>query len=276
MTRFMAIIWDPQDLEAGEAARRLTADPALHGRSTITCQEGLVLADLSGPGSPATLMPIGSTGAVIGYLFKRSLDLTPSSKLTQAPPGLEGRVLETSGECLLEGYWGSYVAFFAGHESCTVLPDPTSSIPCFYMQLGHLTLAFSHLEECPASIRRTLKINHRFVSQVLAYDKIQNGETGLERVRELHAGQALVVTPGGLEETISWDPRRFASAPGEPSISEAAERLLQTTRYVVQSWGKSFPEDCPQRFRRARSLRSSPLCLTDLKEDVDIQGVHFV
>lgn len=274
MQRFLAIIWDPKDPDACQAARVLGSDRVLKGRKILTSQAGLLLADLTDRCSQASLIPIGGSGAIFGTVFKRTVDLSPASCLSDLPPELERNVLKTSGACLLADYWGSYVAFFASHDHFTILPDPTSSIPCFYRKQGPLTLVFSHLEDCPASVRKGLTLNHTFVSQVLAYDKIQNGQTGLNEIRELQGGHALMVTKGGFEETICWDPRRFASLDYEPSVREASERLRHVTSYVVQSWGMSLPKVSVS---VSGGLDSAIVAafLVDLEEQIDIESIHF-
>ncbi len=275
MASFLAAIWNPHDPQGVQASERLRRDVlVLHPGAQNFDSDGLLVANLSTGPRRALLLPIGGNGAVFGTLFRRSASLEPAPCLTSLSSGDADALHASSGRALLTGYWGSYIAFVRkgpGHE---VIADPASSIPCFHFRQGPLTLLFSHLERCPASMRRGLTLNRRFVLNLLAYDKIQNGETGLNEVRELAGGQCLSITPEETREKLIWDPRDFAKSRHEGSPAEAADALARVTRYVTGSWGACYPKLA---LNLSGGLDSAIVaaCLTHGGERSGVRGVHF-
>ena len=75
----------------------------------------------------------------------------------------------------------------------------------------------------------------------MAYDKIQNGETGLNEVKEIFGGQRLTTrTPDIPPETL-WDPRDLARDVLEPEPDSAACLLREAVQQVVSAWATSVP-----------------------------------
>ena len=276
MSAFLALIWDPECPDAQRDARGLIeglhTQPAGTFRSDIA---GLYLADLSAPPARARLLALGDGGAVFGHLFARSATLSPAACLDQIPPAAAAAICLSSGRRLLTDFWGSYVAFVRRARTLTVLADPASSIPCFYTRRGQVTCVFSHLERCPPAWRRGLSVNRAFVSQLLAYDKIQNGATGLSEVRELQGGVCLAVSGSDAGECLVWDPRELARQTDRRPAADAAEELRATIRLVVQSHALSTPRIL---LNLSGGLDSSIVAamLANAGNLVDVRGLHFV
>jgi asparagine synthase (glutamine-hydrolysing) len=276
MAGFLALIWNPGDPAGLTGARSFCEDPDLTRAPAFRADAaGLWLIDLSAPCGRAAILPVGEAGAVIGSLFRRAPSLVPEARLNALPRSAEDRIRVSCGQALLDDYWGCYVAFIRNGARLTVIADPAASVPCFYTRRGPLVLVFSHLERCPASVRRTLTINRAFVSQLLAYDKIQNGQTGLNEVRELQAGYGLSLTRDGAEEFLAWDPRAVSRGGAGVSIADAADALKQTARYVVQSHALCVPKLSINLSGGFDSALVAAM-LTGARERVDVQGVHFV
>lgn len=276
MSAFLALIWDPGSPEAADDARGLIEDPSLQPSGSIRSDTaGLYVADLSAPLAGARLLALGDGGAVFGHLFARSATLSPAACLDQIPPAAAAAICGSCGRRLLTDFWGSYVAFVRHAGTLTVLADPASSIPCFYTRRGQVTCVFSHLERCPPAWRRGLSVNRAFVSQLLAYDKIQNGATGLSEVRELQGGFCLAVSGSGAGECLVWDPRELARQPDRRPAAEAADALRATIRFVVQSHALSVPRVA---LNLSGGLDSAIVAamLSDPGDRLDVQGVHFV
>ncbi|WP_291208175.1 asparagine synthase C-terminal domain-containing protein [Hyphomonas sp.] len=276
MSAFIALIWDPECPEALDEARGLIEEPSRQPPMTFRSDvAGLYVADLSAPLARAQLLALGGAGAVFGHLFTRSGTLRPAACLQQVPPDAAAAIRASSGRRLLTDFWGSYVAFVRHEDTLTVLADPASSIPCFYTRRGRVTCVFSHLERCPRAWRRGLSINRAFVSQLLAYDKIQNGAAGLNEVRELQAGFCLAVSGSGSEACLAWDPRELGRQPDRRPAAEAADELRATLRFVVQSHALSLPSTA---LNLSGGLDSAILAamLSDGGQPLDVEGVHFV
>ena len=276
MSAFLALIWSPHQPESRQEARRLIDEAGLRpSRAFRSDAAGLYVADLSAMQAGSRLLSLGDNGAVFGKLFARSSTLSPAACLSGISPGAAAAIRASCGQSLLTGYWGSYVAFVRHSAGLTVIADPASSIPCFYTRRGPVTCVFSHLERCPAAFRRGLSINRAFVSQLLAYDKIQNGSTGLNEVRELQSGLCLAVSECTSEETLAWDPRELGRRCDRRPAAEAADELRQTIRLVVQSHGMSVPKLA---LNVSGGLDSAIVAamLSEPANRFDVQGVHFV
>jgi asparagine synthase (glutamine-hydrolysing) len=243
-TAFFAMSWAPEDPRAADHAARIRMR-MMDGPVPPVCIEaqGFLLADLSQPAAPRTPMielhrTDGRLGGVIfGTLFPRQ----GQKRLTDIRHAAATSLLDTNGRGLYRDYWGSYVAFFRAGDDLAVHADPVSSIPCFYSAQDGVTLIFSNLELCPFLDRKRLSLNLRFISTLMAYDKIQNGETGLNEVKELLGGQRMMArSPDASPETL-WDPREIARDMLEPDPETAARLLRETAQEVVGAWADCVP-----------------------------------
>ncbi len=249
MRSFFAMIWDPSDPQAeGQSAdiRRAARAQASEPNASLD-SAGFFLIDLeSGSANTPAILPLVDddgtcVGAFYGTVFLRQDDASPAQRLASIPAGLGTRILASQGECLMQACWGSYVFFLAARGGSAVINEPAASIPCHHATTGGVTLLFSHLENCPFLDRWMFTVNLSFIQRMLAYDKIQNGETGLNEVRELMGGERLRIRPDGVSTDTLWDPRRYARDVFSPSPDEAAGALRTAARTVVQAWASCYP-----------------------------------
>ncbi len=274
MYSFIAVSWDPGDLRAAGASREFLS--TLRGiTSCHSSSDGFYLADLSNTGRRNVIVPCGRSGAVYGTLFRRSASLSPSSALDQLSEEEAAAIQRSSGANLLHHYWGNYVAFIQAGNCLHVVSDPASSIPCFYSIIDQVTFIFSHLEKCPATLRRGRTLNKSFIRQVLAYDKIQNGETGISGVRELMSGKRLQIKKADVEELPAWDPRQVAQNHVASPAPEAAAELRRLIRYVVVSHAMAEPKIT---LRLSGGLDSAIVAasLRSGARHLDLNAVHYV
>ena len=241
---FFAMSWTPEDDQAVQQAARIqTRLMEAPATSILVETSGFLLADLSQPGSASPpIIEIRRTdgqfgGAILGTLFPRN----GHTRLPEIRHAAATALLDKGGRNLYDDYWGSYVSFFRVRDDLAVYTDPVSSIPCFYSADGGVTCFYSNLELCPFLDRSKFTLNLRFISTLVAYDKIQNGETGLNEVKELFGGQRLMArTPHAPPETL-WDPRDFARDVLEPDPDSAACLLREAVQQVVSAWATSVP-----------------------------------
>ena len=241
---FFAMICDPQDAKArdhfGRIRTRMMDGPA---PPTLLETPGFLLADLSQPARVSSpVIEIRQTdgqfgGVIFGTLFPRN----GRTRLTHIRHVAATSLLDTGGRNIYSDYWGSYIALFRAGDDLAIYTDPVSSIPCFYSAFDGVTFIFSNLELCPFLDRRRFSLNLRFISTLMGYDKIQNGETGLNEVRELLGGQRLMArTPDIPPETL-WNPHDIARDVLEPGPETAACLLREAAQQVVGAWGVSVP-----------------------------------
>jgi asparagine synthase (glutamine-hydrolysing) len=237
---FFAMSWDPGNEAAGNLAARTKAK--LEARTDPpSCLEapGFLLADLSEPsGSEPPFFAVRRSdgqvgGAVFGTLFPKH----GTKRLMDIRHAAAASFLDTGGRTIYRDYWGSYVAFIRTGDDLAIHTDPVSSIPCFYWTEDDVTFACSHLELCPFVDRERFSLNLPFITALMAYDKIQNGETGLNEVRELLGGQRLMARAPLKSPDTLWDPRAFAQDVLEPDPVTAANLLRDVVEQAVSAWG---------------------------------------
>jgi asparagine synthase (glutamine-hydrolysing) len=275
MACFFAMVWDPAEAQAARTALRIQNDGALQSARTSRRQPGFFLADLSQARSHARIVEIGGDGAVFGTLFQRSSARAATTCVTAFGENAVSAIVTSSGVSLFSDYWGSYIAFVRSPQGFDLVADPTSSIPCFYLRHETIAVVCSHIELCPAFLRRRLTLNRQFILKLLAYDKIQNGESGLNEVRELPGGCKLSISRNATRETLVWDPRPLARSRDVRSRAEAAEELKQTIYQVVRSWASASPRIA---LNLSGGLDSAIVAaaLTGHSCHADVRALHFV
>ncbi|MBA3069148.1 MAG: hypothetical protein FP825_11785 [Hyphomonas sp.] len=277
---FFAMTWNPGNAAAEHAARDIIRSLGQSARPSRPQLEssGFFLLSLSAgeQSGEITHLPTrrgGASGAVFGRLF-RATDPGREASLVASLSRDEGEeISRTRGRTLLDGFWGSYVAFIRSGEDWLVLADPAASIPCYYTSYSGLTLVFSHLELCDFLDRSTFTVNYAFLSRLLVYDRVQNGETGLNEIRELLPGERLVVGPAIRKTEQAWDPRRVAASRLDMALPEAARLLKQMVQHVVTAW--SAPQDAIM-LSLSGGLDSSIVlaCLAAAGRGEDLTAVH--
>ena len=243
MRSFFALVWNEHDPAASHRAASLQR--AIHqqtGPETHSVeQDGFVLHDVSCPPIGHPFVDLGSkgksqAGAIFGTLFRKTDDPHAATPVANLDAQSLAAIRHSGGRALLARYWGTYVAFLRASEGFTVIADPAASIPCYYTEQSGVYVIFSNLEKCGFLDRSGFSINEAFIAALLAYDKIQNGDTGLNEVGELLGGQRLLITPGGTRIEPLWDPRDIALAGFDPPGAEAARLLRQTVTQVTGTW----------------------------------------
>lgn len=244
MYAFVAILWSEDAPQIQEFVRQIADEvSAAHPHTERRfLAPGVILFDLGSYPYSETIHRLHSDspaqgGAVFGTIFRASNDLEPSTAVDNFSPEESEAIFNSNGDALIHGYWGHYIAFLRAGCSTVILTDPTSSIPCYLFKKNGVTVLFSHLEKCPYIWNQGLSFNLKFISALLAYDKIQNGETGFSEIQEILGGSKVVLDASGNSSiTQVWRPAEFALRPQKLSDSDGVKILRDTVRYVVRSW----------------------------------------
>ena len=270
--------WNPDDPDASQYAAQIQERIATQpDPPQMLDLNGFLLADLSEPAlaePPFVLVHrsgLEAGGVIFGTVFPKG-GRAPLKGIRHAAAT---SLMDAGGRTIYRDYWGSYVAFLRSRDGLVILTDPVSSIPCFYSSGRGVTFAYSHLELCPFLDRRQFSLNLRFISTLMAYDKIQNGETGLNEVRELLGGQRLLArAPPGPPQTL-WSPREIARDVLEPDPVTAASLLRDTVQDVVSAWGEHLTTPAVD---LSGGLDSSIVlsCLARSNADLPRLAVHHV
>ena len=247
MRCFCALIWNPDNEAASRAAARIISGfpEAYANGDRLTKQPGFVLCDLSRGKRRANIRPLDDSsgrqgGAVFGAVFGAESRAPNSPTEASLSPHAVDAIVESDGQFMIDRFWGHYVAFVRTERGVHVILEPTASIPCFYMRQDGVTVVFSHLELCGFLNRASLSINWKYISALLAYDKIRIAETGLNEVSELMGGQRLTVSNDRMETEYLWDPRTIAANVYEPDFATAAERVRAIVNECVRCWALEY------------------------------------
>lgn len=244
MYAFIALLWKPSCSHAEKAAEALISRCRETSPEAPTLrQEGLFVIDI-GSTARHSLIPLESeetlSGAVFGTLFRRNRDFIPQYPMTDFDAQDRQAIEASEGASLTADFWGSYILFHTNPDRSVVVTDPTSAIPCFYLHYCGVTVVLSHLEKCPFTDLLELTLNLEFASSLIAYDKIQNGQTGFQEIRELPGGNKLTIRDDQIFTEVLWDPRRIAEDPITLNDQDTAEYLRKATHFVVKSWSNVF------------------------------------
>jgi len=187
------------------------------------------IAALADPSCPC--LAVGEAGCVLGFLFHRNGPARAVASLTSdEAAAISGR----EGQTLITSFWGRYVAAIAGPHSVRTLRDPSGDFPCYFTQLGSLTVFASDAEILVKSglVRPCVETGE--IGRQLFRAFVPVAATALQGVRELLAGFALRAP---LKEKVPeqcWNPWDHVGC-GDEEPNEAAERLARTIRHAVHS-----------------------------------------
>lgn len=244
MRSFLAILWNARNVEA-DAFSKATSSRMMTATSRIRVSKpGLILHDLSDPGTPVkvfhsrSMSPPGELLA-FGTLFPRDDHVSMCRELSEIPAPETGKAIASTGRSLLKSFWGNYVAFVRTEHNTAIISDPTGSIPCYVFRWNGVTFAFSHLERCHALETSWFSIDWESLTGLLGYDKAERQRTGLNDVLEVPGGCRLTMDAQGFRQERIWDPREFAKDPVRLATEDAESQLEHLTKHVVTSWAST-------------------------------------
>jgi asparagine synthase (glutamine-hydrolysing) len=237
MFRFVAFVWTGGNTRAKKAAAALaerlpqgTADWRLALQA-----DGLAIHchDIHSGSSGVSFLH-NDAGAVLGRIFAKgkALDLNEDESAA---------IVESLGRRLITHYWGRYVAFIRDAESGTtvVLRDPTSALPCFYVQTDGLHIFFSHMDEGTRLVDRGFTINWSYVHTALCKFRNHLHTTGLNEVTQVLGGESLEISARGTTRRFLWNVLDFARADPIETPERAALLLYEQTRECVHAWAST-------------------------------------
>lgn len=173
--------------------------------------------------SACPCIALGEQGCILGTVLTR--DGEGGRLSTLAAIGAD-RILKTRGKALLEDYWGAYVAALGSGEPIRVRRDPSGTLPCYYSNIGALTILASDAELL-AEAGVAIKVDLEEVARQLYRAFVPAPETALGGVRELLAGFAIMLPAKPPEQEAWWSPWDHVTADGLPS-ADLAEQLRDT------------------------------------------------
>jgi asparagine synthase (glutamine-hydrolysing) len=248
MFQYVALSWNAGAQEQAAAALRLsralqassTWQPALLGAQLHVFVAGC-RPDINGvyPLSP-------HDGVVLGKLFRRGEPSIGTKGLELTDQEVE-RIVRTTGQELVDGFWGRYVAFLPDPSRVDqgvnhVLRDPSGALPCYRLHHDGVEIACSWLDGALKALPelQVPAVDWDGLTAQLLLGRLGGTTTALEGVH--HVAPGLLTPLAAGVGTILWDAIDFARSPIDEPPELAAERLRHTVRLCARSWANCYDD----------------------------------
>lgn len=247
MYRYLALTWD-DTIDginvAGSSIRDRVRDilPAY-----VPCLDlpGLHVFFHRSEANPNTLTNVNRAGIILGRAFQRG---DPSRYgIGNGHPydgdTLYSNIVRTRGRNLIEGWWGSFVAFIRlpTDNSSLILRSPMSSVPCFRAQIGDLHIFFSSVEDFSTLGLTPLTVDWELVAAQATNGDYLTSATAIREITEVQAGESVSVDGLGISTTPYWDPREISRRSQIEDFETASRRLRRATQESIDGWVAAYP-----------------------------------
>lgn len=236
MLRYIAFAWNAEIAESNSIATTLANRVRTKLPEWTSCLDtpGLrVFHSGTSTGASQSYELNRSGGIVLGRLFRR--DGANSSTCLED-------LQRTKGKCLVEQYWGRYVAIFREEHGprLWILRDPTGAVPCFITRFDRIHVICSHVDDCAALRLIDSSINWDHVAAYLWFDHLVTWETGLDGIRQVQAGERIEIGPGGMTGDYLWRPDWFCRTPFVENRQQAGQRCRREIEHCVGAWASCY------------------------------------
>lgn len=247
MLRYMALAWDTKIDEANIASHRILnrVRNLLPDYVSRTASPGLHVLLHRAHTNTETLLDVNCDGVVLGRVFLRGkpgrIDI--NGRHLREGDSLFTRIVRTRGQCLVEDYWGSFVAIFRlpVENTVIVLRSPMSGLPCFRSQVGDLRIFFSSVEDFATLGLRRLTIDWQLVTAQATNGDYLTSATTIKEISEIQGGEAVTVDGRYTSTTPYWDPREISRRAQIEDFDTASRSLRQATQESIDGWVSSYP-----------------------------------
>lgn len=243
MHRYIAVVWNPLNLESVRTFQSLGLSPASKPPEwTVACDApGTFVMCASTLQGTAQIYPLANnSGVVLGRIFERG----SSSKMARASIDADEthRIVRSDGQHLVGGYWGNYVAVVRDESQSQVhvFRDPIGNVPCYRTTLPGVDIFFSHIDDCVRLLPISFAINRQYLIRCLIFSLLSTADTGLEGVEHVPAGTRLTLTQGRTTHALMWDPIEIARRAGIDQVTDAASALRSTVQSTVDAWASCY------------------------------------
>lgn len=241
MFRYIALIWKAGAEAASAVSRRLAV--GLEGSAdwrVVLDRPGLqVFSTGERPGVHQAYALDQGRGVVLGRLFSRH-GPAPSADHFGKHPGESAEAVRTSGQLLIDQYWGRYVAFLElGDGDHCVLRDPSGTLPCFRMGHDGVEVVYSWLDDVLTAmpLLPLPAVNWECLTAHMAFGELTGHATALEGITQVLAGELVHVGADRSKRSIFlWKATDHAHRDRFEDPAQASDALHQTVVHCVQSW----------------------------------------
>ncbi len=247
MFRYLAVTWNHNDQAQLNHARRVANELRHHSPDLDLAFEidGLmVFFSNEGHDTFSVYRAPDGAGIVLGRLFHRDHDGGSGFEEVVLDSTFSKTLWQSTGQSLLDRYWGRYIAFSrdSARQALLAMPDPTGECPCFLHQHHGLTLLFSEVSDVVSLKQSGFSVNWHYVVSRLFDPTRQLGETGLTDVEQLRAGEAVRIDAGGtVTRHLCWDLFRIAAEQPIDDFALATRHARHAVLTCVSAWGNCYP-----------------------------------
>jgi asparagine synthase (glutamine-hydrolysing) len=241
MYRIVAFVWDPMDAAASGVAVSLRSKFVQTAESWDCCLEAtgtVVFGRRSRRPDFRRYDLAGGAGVVLGRVFAAGGERPTLDTADNFDDATTQLILRSSARHLTEQYWGNYIAFIndARTHRTFVLRDSSGTIPCYYLTRNGVRIVFSEISDVLHLDIGRLTINWPYLSAFICAGELEIHDTGLIEVKEVLAGECLVVSSGTDQLYPHWDPRQISRADPIDDYEAAVTELRDVTQRCVQAW----------------------------------------
>ena len=244
MFRYFGFNWNPRSPAQNAFAQCLDESIrcAAGWRTALSSPELRVYVIGDRPGVNGIYRLPAEQGVVLGRLFRR-----------RGRPGAAGdidisegegtQILKTSGQALVDDYWGRYIAVFRDTEGrANLLRDPSGTLPCYHRSIEGVAVFFSWLEDWIAFARSSpaLRVNWEAIAALLSLRHLGGQDTALEGISQILPGKLTALGEGAPPPVSLWSAVAIARRPTEDVPEVAAERLRHVVTECAHAWSSCY------------------------------------
>lgn len=175
-------------------------------------------------------------GVIIGPLFDRRYP----ALVRQLGEAEQQRIADSQGRCLIETYWGGYVALLSdGPDDVHAIRAPFGELPCYRLTLATTTVLSSDPGLLVDAGLLDPKLAWGAIIRELAWRDLRGSETCLAGLDGLRGGDRLTIRAGESRIESLWNPWEFTVANGQP-IDEVVDHVRRDTQSCIAARASQF------------------------------------
>lgn len=238
LTRFIAVLYEPQSSEDAAAAHTLIQRIATTQAWTRRFESaGMAIFD-NGPRTSQHITVLPDAGGVVyGALFPAQGAAPVAETLRRHVHAEPSRRVDA----MVRDCWGRYVALLDDRTSFpTVLRDPSGRSACHVLRLsGTLRIIFTEIEDILPFVRRQLAIDWTYARRFLTEHLAATRMTAIRDVAELLPGESFTLLGGVDTYRLVWNPASFATDRID-DFEEASRSVRDVAQFCADRWTEQF------------------------------------
>lgn len=177
-------------------------------------------------------------GMVVGALFHRVGDEHESVREVTSETAAQW--CESAGAALTREYWGGYLALLGDRDKVFIVRDPGGARPIFVTapDAAGVRIIFTHAADF-VSIAPLPQLDDRFLAMFLAQPRLVTDRTAFEGVREVLAGECMILDSSGVTTPLAWRPPRPDRTHRRTDKETLARELRAVVVNTVRVWANT-------------------------------------